>query len=79
MNGSEWLENLKAVKVPYADVKNVSSADLNAAAGRIADLIESGEYLQWLSQNRRAASAWNPQGVCGFYLDFLLFLEKKGV
>jgi hypothetical protein len=70
MNGSERIEQLEVVKVPYSDAGNVKSADLSAAARQIVDKIGSNEYLQMLRHNRMMAYKWRHQEVAKLYLNF---------
>jgi hypothetical protein len=77
MNGSERLEELKVIKVPYADREKVGSADMNTAAGQIVRVIETGEYREMLSHNRRMSQVWNSRKVARLYVEFLESLAKR--
>ncbi len=59
MNGSERLENLKTVKVPYEDPNWADVADINLAAQHIVTLLDSGEYRQMLRHNGQMARVGN--------------------
>jgi hypothetical protein len=71
MNGSERLENLQVVKVPYADPDDANSADMIAAARQIVSLLDSEEYRMMLLHNRKMMIRWNNQSVAQLYVDFL--------
>jgi hypothetical protein len=77
MNGSDRIENLKAVKVPYSDSSDVSSADFESAALQIATLVRSGEYKSWLNHNREMAKVWSCNTVGKLYVEFLNSLATK--
>jgi hypothetical protein len=77
MNGSERIESLKTIKVPYADSSDVGSADFRSAAQEIATLVRSGEYRNWLEHNREMATVWDSQAVGSLYISFLEVLAKK--
>lgn len=76
MNGSERLENLKTVQVPYVDPNCADVADISLAAQHIVTLLDSGEYRQMLRHNGQMASVWNSQAVARLYVDFLRILSK---
>lgn len=79
MNGSERLENLKIVKIPYLDPNCADVADISLAAQQIVALLESGEYRQMLRHNRQMASVWNNRAVARLYVDFLRALSKEEI
>ena len=79
MNGSEKIEQLKVIKVPYSNPKDADSANMKSAAQQIVHLIACGEYLHMLRHNRQMARKWNNQRVGRLYLDFLEILANKGI
>jgi hypothetical protein len=78
MNGSERIENLKTVKVPYSNPKCADAADMKSAGRQIVTLLDSGEYRQMLLHNREVTSLWNNRSVARLYIDFLQGLAKEG-
>jgi hypothetical protein len=76
MNGSERIENLKTIKVPYSNPNDADAADIDSAARQIATLLDTGEYSQMLIHNREMTRVWNNQGVARLYIDFLESLAK---
>jgi hypothetical protein len=79
MNGSERIEQLEVIKVPYSDPDRTDSANFKSAALQIVGLINSGEYLRMLSHNRQMTGKWSNQKVAQFYIDFFEVLTKKGI
>lgn len=77
MNGSERIEGLQTIKVPYSDCSDVETADYRSAAQEIAALINSGEYLQVLNHNREMALFWDNKRVGGLYIEFLQALAER--
>jgi len=70
MNGSERLEDLKTVKVPYATDKEADSADFKVTAKDLARLIVSGEYRELLNHNRERAATWSAKRVAQLYVEY---------
>ena len=75
MNGSERLEDLKTVKVPYATEKDADSADFKVTAKDLARLIVSGEYRELLNHNRERAATWSAKRVAQLYVEYWGDLE----
>jgi hypothetical protein len=76
MNGSERIENLKTIKVPYSNPNDADAADIDSAARQIATLLDTGEYSQMLIHNREMTRVWNNQSVARLYIDFLESLAQ---
>ncbi len=71
MNGSERIEQLEVIKVPYSDSSRIDSADIRSAAQQIVKVIDSNEYIRMLSHNRLMAHKWSYQEVAKLYIHFL--------
>jgi hypothetical protein len=79
MNGSERIEQLEVIKVPYSDPVNVECADIEAAAQEIVNVIATSRHLYMLANNRRMARTWNHKKVAKLYIDFLEALAHKEI
>jgi len=69
MNGAEILEDLRVIKVPYADPGNASSADWGAAADRVVSMVKSGQFKAQLAHNAGQAKKFSPFVVAERYLE----------
>ena len=79
MNGSEIIENIKTVKIPYSDSDDVATADFKSAARRIVDLVDSGKYQELLDHNRETCRVWNKRSVGRLYINFLEDVSKERI
>jgi hypothetical protein len=69
MNGAEVLEDLRVVKVPYANPVDADKADWGAAAEEIVSLVKSGKYKAQMAHNAAQARKYSPGAVAQKYLD----------
>ncbi len=68
MNSAEVSEKLSVIKVPYSNLEDIESADWSAGAAKIAECIESGDYLKALEANQTRRLELSPAFVAGGYL-----------
>ena len=72
MNGSEKIEELEVIKVPYdTSTMVVSSADFSAAAQGILTMITDGSYQTALQHNYEQAQKYNNEYVARQLNEFL--------
>lgn len=69
MNGSERLENLKVVKIPYKNVDDINSVDIANGAKQIVEIIRSKQYVPMLEHNFEQIKIYNSSYVAKKYID----------
>ena len=69
MNGAESIEELKVIKVPYGEAKDISSIDFREGAKMVFDSIENGTYKDMLVHNLKQSEAWNNTRIGREYLN----------
>jgi hypothetical protein len=69
MNGGEVMEDLKVIRVPYANDENGVCGDFAVAADKILDWIRTDRLKKSLRHNQRRAEALGPKAVARYYQD----------
>lgn len=73
MNGSEAIENLKVIKVPYGSKEDINSVDFKAGAKLVLDAVVSKSYEAMLNHNLAQSKKFNSTYVGSEYIK--LFAE----
>ena len=73
MNGSEVIEDLKVIKVPYGSKDDITSVDFKAGAELILESINNKSYVKMLKHNLTQSKKFNPTFVGSEYIK--LFAE----
>jgi hypothetical protein len=68
MNDAENVENLKVIKIPYGSKDDIESIDFASGARSISELIQSGEYKEWLDHNFEQSRKINNTFIAGEYI-----------
>lgn len=68
MNGSEVIEDLKVIKVPYGSVDDISTIDFKTGAKRILDALRSRSYKDMLKHNLAQSKKFNSAFVGSEYI-----------
>ncbi len=75
MNGSEVIENLKVIKVPYGSRDDIDSIDFKLGAELILDAIRSESYKDMLKHNLAQSKKFNSAFVGSEYIKLLKQLK----
>lgn len=67
MNGSEVIEGLSVIKVPYSDVRDIESVDYAAGAAAISRCLDDDTYLSMLEHNIAQSQQFNNQFSASSY------------
>jgi hypothetical protein len=76
MNGSEIIEDLKVIKVPYASLNDIGSVDYASGAQEIISAIKNKSYISMLKHNLNQAQKFNNTFVAKSYI---AIFEKQGL
>lgn len=69
MNGSEIIEDLKVIKIPYSSLNDMSSVDYISGAQKIVDAIRNKNYISMLEHNLNQAKKFNNTFVAKSYIE----------
>ena len=69
MNGSEVIEDLKVIKVPYGSVDDINSVDFKAGAELIIDSINNQSYKEMLEHNLNQSKKFSSAYVGNLYIE----------
>lgn len=75
MNGSEAIEDLRVVKVPYGSRDDIGTVDFRAGAESILKSVEDRSYIHMLEHNLEQSKKFTPSYVASEYIK--LFDELK--
>lgn len=68
MNGSEVIENLKVIRVPYGSKENINSIDFKKGAESILAAVNNKSYAEMLKHNLTQSKKFNPAYVGKEYI-----------
>ncbi|HSW47780.1 MAG TPA: hypothetical protein VLG67_01755 [Candidatus Saccharimonadales bacterium] len=71
MNGSEKIEDLQVIKIPYGSLSDIRSADFEKGAKMIIETINNGSFRDMLEHNLKQARKFNNTFVARSYIDIL--------
>ncbi len=77
MNGSEIIEGLEVIRVPYGDVSDIDSVDYRVGARKIVDGINNGNFVRMLKHNLEQAKKFNNTYVARQYIDLFQQLADQ--
>ena len=75
MNGSEIIEDIRVIKVPYSSLNNIDSVDYVSGAKKIIDSIKDKNYISMLEHNLNQAKKINNTFVAKSYIE--IFRQLK--
>lgn len=68
MNGAEKIENLKVIKIPYGNIKDIKSINFVLGAKEIIEAINSNSYVEMLKHNLKQSLFWNNTRIASEYV-----------
>lgn len=69
MNGSEEIEDLQVIKVPYTSVNDIESVDFLAGVKKIINSIDDGSFLKMLKHNLTQSKKFNNTFIAKSYIN----------
>lgn len=76
MNGSESIEGLEVVKIPYSDVSDINSVDYKAGATEIVTTINDKSFIGMIGHNQKQAKKFNNTYVTSQYINLFQALAR---
>ncbi len=69
MNGSDMIEDLKVIRVPYTSLDDIGTIDFISGAQKIIDTIDDTSFTSMLEHNSLQAEKFNNTFVARSYIN----------